>query len=340
MDKEVRLTLEMAELPEWLRLLPLGRVELVDGRPPFEVDPASLEEMVRAFGERGTDLVVDYEHQSLKGVQAPAAGWIKGLEARLDGLWARVEWTSQAQEYLSRREYRYFSPVLRLDPESRRPLELLNVALTNVPAMKGCTPLVAKWGGEALSPGVQGKEAGDMKEGPEAASGVVEEMRLRLGLGPESGEGAVWRQTLALMQELAGHLGLPAEASAAQLLGEIAALKARGSEAAALQEEVVQLRERMAQEEVHKAVIAALRAGKITPAQKAWALAYCRRDPESFREFVEKAPQVVPLGVRLPLGEADGEKGGLNAEELALCRALNLSPEAYLQAKSGADRMK
>ena len=151
MEKEVRLTLEMAELPGWLRLLPLGQVNLVDGRPPFEVDPEALTALVRAFGARGTDLVIDYEHQSLKGGQAPAAGWIKDLEAREDGLWAQVEWTSKAGKYLKQREYRYFSPVLRIDPESRRPQELMNMALTNVPAIQGLSPLVAKWGGEALT---------------------------------------------------------------------------------------------------------------------------------------------------------------------------------------------
>ena len=79
-------------------------MKLVDGRPPFEVTPESLADMVKAFGERGTDLVIDYEHQSLKGGQAPAAGWIKDLEVREDGLWAQVEWTGKVEKYLKRRE--------------------------------------------------------------------------------------------------------------------------------------------------------------------------------------------------------------------------------------------
>jgi phage I-like protein len=135
---------ERAALPEWIRILPLGQVELSDSREPFEVDEASLSSMVAAFRSRGVDLVIDYEHQSLQGERAPAAGWIKDLEARPDGLWARVEWTRQAQEYLLSKEYRYFSPVLRLDPATRRPMALMHLGLTNVPAIKRLPPLVAK----------------------------------------------------------------------------------------------------------------------------------------------------------------------------------------------------
>lgn len=128
-------------LPEWILLLPVGQVELLDRPEPLQVDPDSLAKMVTAFRSRGVDLVIDYEHQSLQGRQAPAAGWIKDLEDRGDGLWARVEWTAQAREYLRNREYRYFSPVLQLDPETRKPLALMQVGLTNVPAIKRLPPL-------------------------------------------------------------------------------------------------------------------------------------------------------------------------------------------------------
>ena len=154
-----------ATLPEWIRILPLGQVELSDSREPFEVDAASLAAMVAAFRSRGVDLVIDYEHQSLQGERAPAAGWIKDLEARPDGLWARVEWTRQAREYLLSKEYRYFSPVLRLDPATRRPLALMHLGLTNVPAIKRLPPLVAKWGGEMTGAAAQGPGPEDQAGG-------------------------------------------------------------------------------------------------------------------------------------------------------------------------------
>lgn len=347
MGKEVRLTLEMAELPDWLRLLPLGQVNLVDGRSPFEVDPESLADMVKAFGDRGTDLVIDYEHQSLKGGQAPAAGWIKDLEIREDGLWAKVEWTDQAREYLKRREYRYFSPVLRIDPATRRPQELMNVALTNIPAIQGLSPLVAKWGGEALAAGKsQAKQtSGDLEETvtPEAPGWeacrekihAAEELKARFGLEPGASEGDLWEKSLELFRDLAQSLGLPEEATASQLKGSLEALKAGGPQIKTLQEELAALKARMTEETTARAVEEAMLAGKITPAQRDWALSYCRRDPENFKMYVEQAPRVVPIGVRLNLGEERiRENQGLTPEELAVCRAMNLTPEAYSQAKA------
>jgi phage I-like protein len=102
-----------------------GEVPLGDDREPLWVDQEALAAMVAHFQERGLDLVVDNEHQTLSGHKAPAAGWIKELEAREDGLWARMEWTATTRDHLAVREHRYFSPVLRLEDKTRRPLALL-----------------------------------------------------------------------------------------------------------------------------------------------------------------------------------------------------------------------
>jgi phage I-like protein len=133
-------------VPEWIRILPAGKVKLTDDRPPFLVDSRAMTDIVGAFEVRGNDLVIDYEHQTMDGVQAPAAGWIKNLDPRDDGLWAKVEWTDKALGYISSREYRYFSPVVTIDPETRRVKELLHAALTNFPAIANLTPLAAKYG--------------------------------------------------------------------------------------------------------------------------------------------------------------------------------------------------
>lgn len=142
---------DQGRAPEWVRLLPLGRVELRDGREWFEVGPADLERLIAKFRDEGVDLVVDYEHQTLRGGKAPAAGWIKDLEARDDGLWARVEWTEEARRHIEAGEYRYYSPVVRLAADTRRPLALLHVGLVNDPAIKDLTPLLAAKYGEAAA---------------------------------------------------------------------------------------------------------------------------------------------------------------------------------------------
>jgi phage I-like protein len=328
-------------LPDWLRVLPLGRVELVDRREPLEVDTASLRAMVAAFRSRGVDLVIDYEHQSLQGERAPAAGWIKELEAREDGLWARVEWTPQAREYLLSKEYRYFSPVLRLDPETRKPLSLMHLGLTNLPAINQLPPLVAKYGDqpEAARPRLAARvlERGDKEEEGEA----MEELKSRLGLDSGAEEAAAWRQVLEVFRDLAATLDLPGEATVSQLKGAVAGLKAGADRLLQAQEEVQVLKSRMAEESATRVVAEALKAGKVTPAQRSWALEYYRQDPEGFQAYVARAPRLVPAGEELRLlGDDPGGQGDLLPEEMAICRALNLSPQAYWQAKMQQTELK
>jgi len=258
-----------------------------------------------------------------------------------------VEWTGKAGEYLKRREYRYFSPGLRIDPDSRRPQELMNVALTNVPAIQGLSPLVAKWGGEALMPeGPQGEPApgvaADKSEqdtmGWEAYKEKVTlamELKSRYGLTPEAPESDLWQKSAEFLRDLAQGLGLPEEATATQLKGGLTALKAEESHRQTLEEELTALKARLNEETATRAVEEAMLAGKISPAQKDWALSYCRREPENFKVYVDKAPRVVPVGERLNLGEGEHrENQSLTPEELALCRVMNLTPEAYSQAKA------
>ncbi len=324
---------EMAALPEWIRLLPIGQVELSDSREPFEVDGASLAAMVAAFRSRGVDLVIDYEHQSLQGERAPAAGWIKDLEARPDGLWARVEWTRQARDYLLSKEYRYFSPVLRLDPLSRRPTALMHLGLTNVPAIKRLPPLVAKWGGGTAD--AAAREPGP--EGPGEERGrSMENIKALLGLDPKAEEGTVAARILEVWGDLAAALNLPRDASVSQLGGALAALQAGEARLKENTEELAALKARLAAEAADRTVAAALAAGKISPAQKEWALEYFRQAPDGFATYVARAPKLVPVGELLPLlGEDRRAETALLPEELAICRSLNLAPEDYLQAKAG-----
>lgn len=328
MTKETVCRPEAATLPEWIRILPLGRVELVDSREPFEVDQESLAAMVQDFQSRGVDLVIDYEHQSLHGERAPAAGWIKHLEARPDGLWARVEWTPQAQEYLRSREYRYFSPVLRLNPKTRKPALLMQVGLTNVPAIKNLPPLVAKWGGT--------RQAGEKETGGrEDQKEMMEKVKCLVGLQPEAEAELVWGKVLEGFEDLAAALQLPKDASVSQMKGAVEALKAGAAQLGEIQEEFKVLKSRLAEETAVQTVEEALKAGKVSPAQKEWADTYCRLDLEGFRTYVAKAPKLVPTGEELQLLKADRHEGeNLLPEELAICRSLNISPKDYVKAKA------
>jgi phage I-like protein len=328
-------------LPEWIRVLPLGTVELSDHREPFLVDEASLKSMAADFRSRGVDLVVDYEHQSLQGERAPAAGWIKALEARGDGLWARVDWTQQARDYLEKKEYRYFSPVLRLDPESRKPVALMHVGLTNVPAIKHLPPLVARWGGQAEAPGgappagARVRARAGKTDAKKEKGMMVEQLKRLMGAEPEMAEEAVCGKALEAFRDLGAALDLPGEVSVAQLKGAVEALKAGAARLLKTEAALQALKVRLSSETAERLVEEALKAGKVSPAQRGWALEYCRRDPEGFRTYADRAPKLVPTGEELQLLKEDRhEEQGLLPEELAVCRSLRVAPEAYLKAKA------
>jgi len=106
----------------------------------FKITADDLENMRANAEAQKTDVVIDYEHQTLYGGQAPAAGWISKLEVKDNELLGTVTWTSKATKHIKEGEYKYLSPVYAFN--SRDPktdayigLKLHSVALTNTPFM-------------------------------------------------------------------------------------------------------------------------------------------------------------------------------------------------------------
>ena len=94
-----------------------------------------------------------------------------------------------------------------------------------------------------------------------------------------------------------------------------------------LAEELKALKQQNAEREANDAVILALKAGKITPAQKEWAKSYALSDPKGFGSFVEKAPQIVPMD-KIELDDVKALKSdALDADTLLVCKQLGISPD-------------
>ena len=128
-----------------IQLIPFGYH--VTSKGDFLLDEEALKLVVNTFDLQVNDLVVDYEHQTLSGKKAPAAGWIKKLMDRgKQGLWGVVDWTERARDYLGRKEYRYLSPVFLKRQSDGRVVRLLNAGLTNAPEIDGMVALVNKSG--------------------------------------------------------------------------------------------------------------------------------------------------------------------------------------------------
>ena len=88
-------------------------------------------------------------------------------------------------------------------------------------------------------------------------------------------------------------LGLPENARTEDVTARIMAFKAGDS---VLQQRVAELEKQAASQKAEELVGLALKDGKLSPAQKEWAVAYALSDPKGFAKFVEKAPVVVPMG--------------------------------------------
>src|ERR1043166_3979127 len=104
---------------------------------PQCIDAAEEQFKVRRQLNPERDMVIDYEHQTVFGDQAPAAGWISNLFSIVrDGkkvLRATVrEWTQTAVDYLKNKEYRYVSPVFAFDLPDKVTGKIVPMIIANV----------------------------------------------------------------------------------------------------------------------------------------------------------------------------------------------------------------
>ncbi|MBI3284039.1 MAG: hypothetical protein HYZ65_04190 [Burkholderiales bacterium] len=133
-------------LSKEFRILPAGRFKAVDGRPGQDVywnlSEASGRRLVAEAASRNQDYLIDYEHQSITGNTAPAAGWFNTLVWKPDGLYVQMaRWTDAAKAMIIANEYRFISPVFTYSKDSYEVQSLTSVALTNTPALPQLTDL-------------------------------------------------------------------------------------------------------------------------------------------------------------------------------------------------------
>ena len=328
---------EVGGAPEVISVLPLGHVTSAKGE--FNVDGESFSAMKAQIAQRGVDLVVDYEHQTLTGEQAPAAGWVKELFLDDGQIKARVEWTDRAKAYLENREYRYLSPVITVRKADNKAMGLHSIALTNTPAIEHMEAIVNSLNFEG---------------GQNTMNEFMKKLAALLGLGEDATEEQVAEALKACVEEnkslkesaaeaakqqpaeddkvvankaVCELLGLKAGAATADVAAAIMALKGGNIGGVNLVEQVKSLEAKLADRDAEEAVELALKAGKITPAQRDWAKGYALKSLDDFRGFVEKAPQVVPMG------DVGGSASvALKADEvdeatLLVCKQLGISAE-------------
>lgn len=301
-------------VPSLVRLLPLGVVNSQQGQ--FVVDAESFEAMCESFVGRGLDLVIDYEHQTLKDVQAPAGGWIKELVLSDNAICGRVEWTAKATEYLKNKEYRYLSPVIMVRSSDRKVLELKSAALTNTPAIDNMFPII-------------NSENFTFNKG-ESSMELLKQLAALLGLA----EGAAEADVLAAVQGLLNRcevvanktilslLSLKDTATTAEVAAKITTLQNPAGFVPVEQYNLVA--NKLNTLESGDLVEQALKDGKIIPAQKEWAQQYVLSDKAGFESFLKAAAPIVPMQKIAP-GQATVEPQKAVAIDPVICKSLGIT---------------
>jgi phage I-like protein len=309
-----------------IQIMPYGAVKSKAG--DFVADKAAIKKVIENFRAEKNDVVIDYEHQSLSGGEAPAAGWIKELTDKGEaGLWASVEWTPRGAEYIKNGEYRYLSPVVSLDKDKRAAI-LWSAGLTNTPAIDGMTPIANKKTLEEENNVEFLKELAALLGLAETAT--AEDVTGALKTLQEK---AAQQVEVVANKEVLALLDLKEGAKLGEVKGAVLALKNPSGYVKA--EEFAKLKNKLDLKERDDLVTLALTSGKVAPASKDWAESYALKDPEGFKVFLNKAPAVVPLkeaaGAALHKAppEADDDL------QLSVNKALGIDPEDFKKYSKG-----
>lgn len=318
-----------------IMLLPLGEVRLRDGRT-FRVDGADHARAIIAASlawAGGTDIPIDYDHQLVfavgkgKGGQAPAAGWIKALEADAEGIWASVDWTPAATAALTAGEYRYISPAFH-DDAGGRVTRIVNAGLVNLPAITDL-PAVAATQEPSVEPMKQIAAALGL---PDTAT--LDEIIAAIGKMATPAGMDMKVKAAATALGLAEGADLDAVVTAATALAGAKPDPAKFVPIEALQTVNAELRV-LQDERIDRIVTAACEAGKITPALKSWATDLARADLAKFQAYVDAAPAVIGAGIEGgDPATAAANQGALTSVEAEAARRCGLTPEQYLAAKA------
>lgn len=320
---------DVRDAPEEIVVVPAGMVESTKGN--FMVNENSFNAINEHFLKRELDIVIDYEHQTLEGGEAPAGGWIKSLRWEEGiGVMAQVDWTDKAKSYLANREYRYLSPVVLVRKSDNLAIRLHSVALTNTPAITGMTAIV-------------NSENLDDFERMGLEMDLLKALIELLGLPADTTEETLIQAIKELKGEMDGVLtanseiktllGLADTATIEDAKGTIIALK--NPTGVVSEAEFLALKQKVDSKDAKAVVELALTEGKLLPAQKEWAIEYALSNRKGFENFIEKAPKVVPMGGDTPPKKT--AQTTLDETEMKVCKDLGITPEEYLKSKNGEE---
>ena len=325
---------QAGEAPEWVHLLPTarGKVHTQDNRGPYSVEDAAA--IIAASFADQPKLQIDENHaedlKSGQGEPSPARGWITELQARADGIWGKVEWTSAGRALVADKAYRAMSPVI-LHDKAKRVVAILRASLVNRPNLRGLVSLNQETSMDAMA---NMAAALGLAEGA-SADDILAAIKALKDKKDDDDMPAMQ----SALSTIGVAFGLAADAKPEAVVAAANLAKAGKDQLVALQSQVTDLtgqltalqsaEKRKAAEAFIDKAIADRRAG-VNAQNRETMIALHMSDKDTAEKLVGGMPMLTATGtVQTP----PSDKGvvSLNAEQEAACKALGIDQAQYLK---------
>ena len=273
--------------------------------------------VLAAHTDYGNELPIDYEHASLGARYAAtpseagkAAGWLTPV-VRDGELWASaVTWTRDAAAKIQAREYRYMSPVLSVG-DGGLIQAVHGCALTNNPATKGLSPLIAS---RTETPHQEVK---------------MKTLLAALSLPAEATEAEAVTALAGFQSSHSELLSAVGAKSKAEALGTLMALRDKAARLDSVEVELSALRASGAKAAKAAKLSDAVKALKVAPAQVE---ALSRLDDETLDAYL--AATAPMISARPPKELPPSELVSLSVEDLTMAAVMGIQPAALAAHKA------
>jgi phage I-like protein len=300
---------ELGEISELVRipLMKLGR--WVKGNLKFAITRADAGTLLENFRKRQSgELVIDYDHASefpelAKGQPIPAAGWLREIDDEPDAqgvLWGKAEFTQRAREMIAAKEYKYISPGIDWGVRDKVSGEQQGATLTHVALLN--RPFFD------MLPAVQLSEQGWVADATEREVGTMAVKQLILADRAASKVRVVLEDGTETVLSVEG---LTPEPKVVQL-SDVKRDKEGRLDFSSLPHEQGTLiaGEVFHAQQVQAELDAAVKDGKITPAQRPHYEKLALSDLAGFRDLMKTMKSQIDLSER-GIGGGGGEGGDL-----------------------------
>jgi phage I-like protein len=319
--------LKEGDAPDWIELIPKGTfVARDDGKRFNNADPQAVIAATNSLNLTA-GLPIDYDHATdfaaPEGRPAPAAGWIKELQVRGGSIWGRVDWTEKAAASIAAKEYRYISPVFQHSKTDGVVRRLLRAGLTNNPKLE-LTAIAARSDAMTEAELKEARERIAKLFGLDANATITEicaaadKVKI-VAAGTETKTGAETEvDSDALIATLVASGKVVKTEDYTKLVTDVNSMKA----------------DRLREQATAK-VEAAIKEGKLPPAQREWAVAYCASDVKGFDAFIAKQSPVLSGVDQTFNGQPRASESGLTSNEMAVCSMLTKVSAKDFAAQKG-----